>query len=81
KFAIVPTIFTFCFLILFDGKGTISIMYGSMGIDHNHLDRELKKTILADASSATNSGILGSSPSRVVFVWGVGIAGGARSGR
>ncbi|APA82382.1 NCS2 family permease [Francisella tularensis] len=80
KFAILPTIFTFCFLSLFDGTGTISSLYGSMGKEHNHHDRELKKTFLADATSATISGILGSSPSTVVVESGVGIAQGARSG-
>lgn len=39
-----------------------------------------KKTFLADATSATISGILGSSPSTVVVESGVGIAQGARSG-
>ncbi|WP_150463600.1 NCS2 family permease [Francisella sp. XLW-1] len=80
KFAILPTIFTFCFLSLFDGTGTISSLYGSMQKEHNHRDKELKKTFLADATSATVSGILGSSPSTVVVESGVGIAQGARSG-
>ncbi|MDE5022887.1 NCS2 family permease, partial [Francisella tularensis subsp. holarctica] len=43
-------------------------------------DRELKKNFLADATSATISGILGSSPSTVVVDSGVGIAQVARSG-
>ncbi|API86187.1 NCS2 family permease [Francisella uliginis] len=80
KFAILPTIFTFCFLSLFDGTGTISSLYASMKKEHNHRDKELKKTFLADAASATVSGILGSSPSTVVVESGVGIAQGARSG-
>lgn len=80
KFAILPTIFTFCFLSLFDGTGTISSLYGSMKREHNHRDKELKKTFLADATSTTISGILGSSPSTVVVESGVGIAQGARTG-
>ncbi|APC92162.1 MULTISPECIES: NCS2 family permease [Francisella] len=80
KFAILPTIFTFCFLSLFDGTGTISSLYGSMNKEHNHRDKELKKTFLVDATSAMISGILGSSPSTVVVESGVGIAQGARSG-
>ncbi|ASG68690.1 permease [Francisella halioticida] len=80
KFAILPTIFTFCFLSLFDGTGTISSLYASMKRKHNYRDKELKKTFLADAASATVSGILGSSPSTVVVESGVGIAQGARSG-
>lgn len=80
KFSILPTIFTFCFLSLFDGTGTISSLYGNMKKEHNHKDKELKKTFLADATSATISGILGSSPSTVVVESGVGIAQGARTG-
>lgn len=42
KFAILPTILTFCFLSLFDGTGTIYSLYGSMQKEHNHRDKELK---------------------------------------
>ncbi|GAB4222260.1 MAG: NCS2 family permease [Francisella sp.] len=80
KFAIFPTIFTLCFLSLFDGTGTISSLYGSMGKEHNHTDKELKKTFLVDAISATVSGVLGTSPSTVFVESGVGIAQGGKTG-
>ena len=80
KFAILPTIFTFCFLSLFDGTGTISSLYGNMNKVHDHKDRELKRTFLVDAAGATISGILGSCPSTVVVESGVGIAQGGRTG-
>lgn len=80
KFAILPTIFTFCFLSLFDGTGTISSLYGSMNKPHDHKNKELKKTFLVDATGATISGIVGSSPSTVVVESGVGIAQGGRTG-
>jgi AGZA family xanthine/uracil permease-like MFS transporter len=80
KFAILPTIFTFCFLSLFDGTGTISSLYSSMGKEHNHNDKELKKTFLVDAMGATVSSIIGTSPSTVVVESGVGIAQGGRTG-
>ncbi|QIV95498.1 NCS2 family permease [Allofrancisella inopinata] len=80
KFAILPTIFTFCFLSLFDGTGTISSLYSSMDKEHDHKDKELKKTFLVDAASATAAGFIGSSPSTVVVESGVGIAQGGRTG-
>lgn len=80
KFAILPTIFTFCFLSLFDGTGTISSLYSSMNKVHSYKDKELKRTFLVDAAGATISGILGSSPSTVVVESGVGIAQGGSTG-
>ncbi|APC96767.1 NCS2 family permease [Francisella frigiditurris] len=80
KFAILPTIFTFCFLSLFDGTGTIASLYGSMGKPHNHTDKELKKTFIVDAAGATISGFIGTSPSTVVVESGVGIAQGGKTG-
>ncbi|AJC48253.1 NCS2 family permease [Allofrancisella guangzhouensis] len=80
KFAILPTIFTFCFLSLFDGTGTISSLYASMDKNYDHKDSELKKSFLIDAASATVSGFIGTSPSTVVVESGVGIAQGGRTG-
>lgn len=80
KFAILPTIFTFCFLSLFDGTGTISSLYGSMNKEHNHKSKELKKTFLVDSTSASLSGIFGTSPTTVVVESGVGIAQGGKTG-
>ena len=80
KFTIFPTIFTFCFLSLFDGTGTISSLYGSMNKAHDHKDKELKRTFLVDAAGATISGMLGSSPSTVVVESGVGVAQGGSTG-
>ena len=45
-----------------------------MGKEHKHHNKELKKTFLADATSATVSEILGSNPSTVIVESGVGIA-------
>ncbi|AXA33202.1 NCS2 family permease [Francisella adeliensis] len=80
KFAILPTIFTFCFLSLFDGTGTISSLYGSMNKEHNHKSKELKKTFLVDSTLASLSGIFGTSPTTVVVESGVGIAQGGKTG-
>lgn len=80
KFAILPTIFTFCFLSLFDGTGVISGLYSGMNKSLDQKDNELKKTFLVDSTSATLSGILGTSPTTVVIESGVGIAQGGKTG-
>lgn len=80
KLSILPTIFTFCFLSLFDGTGSISSLYNEMGQPQRLNDKKLKKTFLADSITATLSGVLGSSPTTVTVESGVGIAQGGRTG-
>jgi AGZA family xanthine/uracil permease-like MFS transporter len=80
KFAIIPTIFTFMFLCLFDSTGTIAGLYGSMNKKLDQNDKQLKKTFLVDATNAGLSGIIGTSPATVVVESGVGIAQGGRTG-
>ncbi|AIT10289.1 permease [Candidatus Francisella endociliophora] len=80
KFSILPTIFTFCFLSLFDGTGSIASLYNEMDKPQRLNDKKLKKTFLADSISATLSGIIGSSPTTVTVESGVGIAQGGRTG-
>ncbi|MGQ4002651.1 NCS2 family permease [Francisellaceae bacterium CB300] len=80
KFAVLPTIFTFCFLSIFDGTGAIAGLYVEMKKDQNLPSKEIKRTFLVDATSATISGIIGSSPTTVVIESGVGIAQGGRTG-
>ena len=80
KFAVLPAIFTFCFLSIFDGTGTIAGLYAEMEKNQALPNQEIKKTFLVDAVSATLSGIIGSSPTTVVVESGVGIAQGGRTG-
>ncbi len=80
KFAIIPTIFTFLFLCLFDSTGTIAGLYGSMDKHLDQNDSQLKRTFLVDATNAGISGIIGTSPATVVVESGVGIAQGGRTG-
>ena len=80
KFSILPTIFTFCFLSLFDGNGSISSLYAEMGKSQNIKDKMLKRTFLADSISATIAGIIGSSPCTVTVESGAGISQGGRTG-
>ena len=80
KFALIPTIFTFCFLSIFDGTGTIAGLYVEMEKNQALPNQGIKKTFIVDAISATASGIIGSSPTTVVIESGVGIAQGGRTG-
>jgi len=79
--AMVPVIFAFVFTDLFDSLSTlVGLAEASQLLDENGEPRNIKQSLLTDATSTTLAGLVGSSPGTAYIESAVGIEAGGRTG-
>ncbi|MFZ9035721.1 MAG: NCS2 family permease [Francisellaceae bacterium] len=81
KLAILPAVFTFLFINIFDSTGTlIGLAQATNWYDKNGNPVRIKQSLVIDSVSATLSGICGSSPCAIYVESATGMAVGGRTG-
>ncbi len=81
QIAIIPAVFTFLFINIFDSTGTlIGLAQASNWLDKHGNPIRIKESLVVDSVSASVSGLFGSSPASVYVESATGIAAGGRTG-
>ena len=81
QWAILPAVFTFLFINVFDSTGTlVGLAQASDWYDDKGQPVRIKKSLLADSVASSLSGILGTSPTSVYVESAAGVAVGGKTG-
>lgn len=81
KIAIIPAVFTFLFINIFDSTGTlIGLAQASNWFDKDGQPIRIKKSLIVDSFASASSGLFGSSPTSVYVESITGISVGGRTG-
>ena len=73
-------VMSFVFVIFFDSTGTLMALGDRAGINREGEERNLRRAFVADASSASLSGVIGCTPCSAYAESSVGIEAGSRTG-
>lgn len=81
RIAVIPVIFTFLFINIFDSTGTlIGLAQASNWFDKNGQPYRVRESLIVDSLASASSGLLGSSPASVYVESIAGISAGGRTG-